>query len=111
MSSPITLRLSSLVLSTVFAGAVSIGLAGCNSDSSSGYHSRYGMRGDDYDSARTASERRGEINTRRSDIQDDGRINGTARSYEERKASREADEGNYDAARREAELRRERLNR
>lgn len=85
-----------------------IGVVGCAGDSSSGYHEHYGVNRD-YDSARSASERQGERNTVRSDIQDDGHINGSARSYEERKASREADEGNYDAARREAELRRERL--
>ena len=107
MSSQIASRISSLFLSTFFACPVMIGMAGCVGDSSSGYH-HYGAR-DDYDSARSASERQGEHNTVRSDLQDDGRLNGSARSYDERKASREADEGNYDAARREAELRRERL--
>ena len=110
MASLISFRLSSLALSLV-AGAFSITVAGCTSDSSSDYHHRYGGGYHDYDSARSASERRGDRNTVRSDIQDDGRLNGTARSYEERKASREADEGNYEAARREAELRRERLDR
>jgi len=118
MSIPIRSHWSSFVLCSVFAGAVSLALGGCTSDSSSGYHDRYGgvsenryggVSESDADRARAASERRGEINTRRTDIQDDGRINGSARSYEERKASRSADEGNYDAARREAELRRERL--
>lgn len=109
---PIRHRLSTFVLSAVVAGAVSMAVAGCSSDSSSGRHDRYGDYGDsDRDHARSASERQGEINTRRADRADDGRLNGTARSYEERKASRAADEGDRDAARREAELRRDRLDR
>lgn len=109
MSAQIASRISSLFLSTLFACPVLIGVAGCTGDSLSGYPNHYGAH-DNYDNARSASERRGDRNTERSDIRDDGRLNGSARSYDERKASREADEGNYDAARREAELRRERLN-
>ena len=62
---------------------------------------------DSNDYARTAGDR----NTRIADKVDDGRINGTARSYEERKASRAADEGYPGAARRESELRNDRLDR
>ena len=61
----------------------------------------------DGDYARTAGDR----NTRIADKVDDGRINGSARSYDERKASRAADEGYPGAARREAELRNDRLDR
>jgi len=62
---------------------------------------------DTSDYARTAGER----NTRIADKVDDGRINDSARTYEERKASRAADEGYPGAARREAELRNDRLDR
>jgi hypothetical protein len=109
MFMPIHTRLSAFLLSTVAVGGVSIALAGCTSDSPSGFHGRNDYS--EHDHARDASERVGERNTTRSDIQDDGRINGSARSYEERKASRSADEGDNDAARREAELRRDRLDR
>ena len=68
---------------------------------------RYDYNRSSSDYARTAGDR----NTRIADKVDDGRINGTARSYEERKASRAADEGYTGAARREAELRNERLDR
>lgn len=87
-------------------------LAGCSSDGSSDRYDGYrSSRSDDYYDARTASEHQGDLNTRRTDIQDDGRLNNSARTYEERKAAREADRGNWDAARREEELRRERLGR
>lgn len=111
MLTSIRTGLSTLALSTVLAGGLCLGMAGCSfDDSSSWHHDHYGsLDRSDYDRAKEASERRGENNTIRSDIADDGRLNGSARSYDERKASRAADEGDYDAARREAELRRERL--
>jgi hypothetical protein len=111
MLSFIRAGLSTAVFSAVIAGGLCIGVTGCSFDDSSSWHRDHNgdLSRSDYDRARDASERRGENNTVRSDIADDGRINGSARSYDERKASRAADEGNYDAARREAELRRERL--
>ena len=51
----------------------------------------------------------GDRNTIISDRADDGRVNGSARSYEERKAARAADEGVPGAAREERQLRNDRL--
>jgi len=86
-------------------------LSGCSSYDGSRADRHYdrdrGEWRDSSDYARTAGDR----NTRIADKVDDGRINGTARSYEERKASRAADEGYPGAARREAELRNDRLDR
>ena len=100
--------------STIFSVAIGLSLlAGCSSDSSSSrtrssrdYDGRYTR--DDYNRSSDAARQAGDRNTRRTDLEDDGRLNGSARSYEERKASRAADQGDYDAARKEAELRRER---
>jgi len=113
------------ILSGVLGLAVAAGVGGCSilgdNDDHDGRHygsnhsyrdsrdARYDGRYHDSSSdyARTAGDR----NTRIADKVDDGRINGTARSYEERKASRAADEGYPGAARREAELRNDRLDR
>lgn len=101
--------------------------AGCSSDGDSDryrstrdddfYRDRSVYRDRDYDDryrdtrASDAARQAGDRNTRITDLEDDGRLNNSARSYEERKASRAADEGDRDAARKEAELRRERLDR
>jgi hypothetical protein len=99
--------------SLALAAGLSV-FAGCSSDgdsdryrSSRDYDDRV-LRDDDYDRSSDAARQAGDRNTRISDIDDDGRLNNSARSYEERKASRAADRGDLDAARREAELRRER---
>lgn len=110
MPTSIRSRLLSSVMSSALLVAGTSAIIGCSSDDSSDRY-RSSRDYDDYYDARTASERQGDINTRRTDIADDGRLNNSARSYEERKADRAADRGDLDAARREAELRRERLNR
>lgn len=114
------------ILSAVLAaGGVGL-IGGCSSyDGDYGHHDRYGYGYDhhdydrhDYRDAGYAGYRQeqldrnkeiGDHNTRVSDKLDDGRVNGSARSYEERKASRAADEGVPGARREERELRNERL--
>ena len=105
-----------LALALASAGLPLIG--GCSAfgggddhhDYRGGSASRYDSRYDSRDS-RDAAQQAGDRNTRISDKVDDGRINGSARSYEERKASRAADEGVPGARREERELRNERLDR
>lgn len=109
MRTSIRSRLLSSVISATLLVTGTSAIVGCSSDDSSDRY-RSSRDYDDY-GARTAGERQGDINTQRTDIADDGRLNNSARSYEERKADRAADRGDLDAARREAELRRERLNR
>jgi hypothetical protein len=93
--------------STIFSLALGLSLlAGCSSDDHDS--TRHRTSSDDYNRSSDAARQAGDRNTRTADLEDDGRLNGSARTYEERKASRAADHGDYDAARREAELRRER---
>src|SRR5437588_10975566 len=66
-------------------------------------------RGGDYAAYRERNKEIGDRNTIISDKVDDNRINGSARSYEERKASRAADDSVPGARREERELRNERL--
>jgi hypothetical protein len=92
---------------TLFPLALGLSLlAGCSSDDHDSSRTR-SSRDDSYRST-DAARQAGDRNTRTADLEDDGRLNGSARSYEERKASRAADRGDLDAARREEELRRER---
>jgi len=103
------------VLSCTAVLAASAFVAGCGSygDGGHDYYSRHDYRdyrdGDYAAYRQDVNKERGDRNTIISDKVDDGRINGSARSYEERKASRAADEGVPGAAREERELRRERL--
>lgn len=103
---------------TLFNGIVglalaSAGIGGCTGDGGwdDDHHHDYdrGVYRDRYDDRSDYARTAGDRNTRISDRMDDGRLNNSARSYEERKASRAADEGVPGAARREEELRRERL--
>src|SRR4051794_17417795 len=113
---------ASFVAAVMAAGVV----GGCSVGGDGGYghdhysSNRYGYdhhdyRSGDYHSGDYAAYRqdvnkeRGDRNTVISDKVDDGRVNGSARSYEERKAGRAADEGVPGAAREERELRHERL--
>jgi hypothetical protein len=92
---------------TLFSLALGLSLiAGCSSDDHNS--DRHRSSRDDYYRSSDAARQAGDRNTRITDLEDDGRLNGSARSYEERKASRAADRGDYDAARHEEELRRER---
>jgi hypothetical protein len=117
---------NSILRKTILSGVLGLALTavagGCGGlgdyDDYDGRHDHsYGdyrdHRGDwrDHDRSSDYGDTQGRRNTRISDKLDDGRINGSARSYEERKASRAADEGVPGAARREAELRRDRLDR
>ena len=96
----------------ILAGGAS--LIGCSYESdhdrySSGYYRDRDYRGEHAAWREERNKERGDRNTIISDKLDDNRINGSARSYEERKAGRAADEGVPGARRKERELRDERL--
>jgi hypothetical protein len=88
-------------------------LVGCEYSDHDHYSRDYGYhdyRGGEHAAWREERNKEiGDRNTVVSDKADDGRVNGSARSYEERKAARAADEGVPGAAREEHELRDEHL--
>ena len=102
---------------TLLSGVLLVGgmslFTGCEySDHGHDHYSRgdRDYRGGEYANWRDdRNKERGDRNTVISDKLDDGRVNGSARSYEERKADRAADEGIPGARREERELRNERL--